>query len=442
MKDKTAPSRKDAKLPPLTKEDIMLIRRVKARFPIDDAVRKNKIKFSCGGHSIGKPDYLTVQLDALSDQALTELSRAVKKGKKLDKPIILKGNCLNKCFICGEEPDLCIDGVSMRPEKPCAYPKGISLSFELNVPSGVMVVANDLRPEFKVLGDYDINTRMGCVKQSLAMAKQGCAHAFVGNTCPGVYKVGKDKFVIANPIYDEKRDKTVLPKNWEEVASICTDLWWYSIVDADKFKRRGLKFGEGIDKVNVRPGVYKFTHFRHLLDFDDSSGKKVIFSEVQWVRPPDPVIDYMGGFMKMSFTAGQVIYNHITQWPTLYKGANGIQRVADHIFCVNGGGGDWHPNGFVQYDPDMPANSPEVPIPQFDQPYHWYPLSEGYCALDRAATGKLNLNLSFAALAKNVLRCIIKHGSRSSRNKKEDRNSRKLAEKFLKNIDKLYPQVA
>ncbi len=442
MKDKTAPHRKGAKLPPLTKAEIKRLERFKIQLPIDNALREGKISFSCSGHSIRKPDYLTVQLEALSDRSLVKLSRAVKKGKKLDKPIILKGNCLSRCSICGEDPDFCIDGVSIYPETLCVYPKGITLSFELNVPSGVMVIANDLRPEFGILGSYDINTSMGCVKQSLKMAENGCAQAFVGNTCPGVYRVSKDNFVIANPVYDEKRDKAVLPKNWEEVASICTDLWWYSIVDGDEFLRRGLKFADGIDKVDVRSGVYKFTHFRHLLDFDDSCGKATIFTEIKWVRSSDFVKDYRGRFMKMNFTAEQVICHQIKKWPSLYGGKDGVQRVADHMFCTIGGGGDWHPNGFVQYDPDMLTWSPEAEIPQFDQVYDWRPLSDDYCALSRAANGKLNLNPSFAALAKNVLRCIIKHGSRSSRNKKEDNNSRKLAEKFLKNIDRLYPQVA
>lgn len=241
----------------------------------------------------------------------------------------------------------------------------------------------------------------------------GCAQAFVGNSCPGVYRVGEDEFVITRVAFDDETDETVEPKG-ESVASICTDLWWYSIVDLDEFNRRGCDEDQ-ITKVEVRPGVYKFTHLVHL-EHEEKENEPFIYTKIEWVRPPEPVKDYAAIEAGKNFTAGQVIYNLIQQYPDLYDGENAVQRVADHILCGIGGGGDWHPNGFVQYDLDISPDTPEVEIPVFDKMYFWYPMSEKYSALCRAAGiggETIILNESFQDLARNIIKCILKHGSKS-----------------------------
>ena len=297
-----------------------------------------------------------------------------------------------------------------------------SFSFELNSGNRHDVVRgrnydvrtgkrfDDLLPLLRrIITYFDVNKLEGCEQQSKVMADIGCAHASVGNTCPGVFRVGEDSFVIAGSAYDPETDKLYEP-SWEQVASVCTDLWWYSIVDGDEFKRRGCE-GHYSDAqtVKVRPGVYRFTH---KLWREDVEGPN-IFSTVEWVRDPDVVRDFAAEYSAKNFTAGQVIANSIKKWPTLYSNdADGIRQAADHIFCTIGGGGDWHKNGFVQYDPDMKPDDPSVDIPKFSGSYTWYPLNEEYSALCLAADGKINLNPSFAALAINVAECIVAHGSK------------------------------
>ena len=178
--------------------------------------------------------------------------------------------------------------------------------FELNVPSGVMVVGNDFRGHFRVLGDFDVNKPTGIRKTTEAMAAVGCAHGFVGNSCPGVYQTKLNTFIIAGS--GEKGS----PRG-TKVASVCTDLWWYSIVDYDEFKRRGCegKYGDA-QLVPTKPGVYRFTHY----NASPASYKKPhIYAKIEWVREPDPVKDYASAWAKQNFTAGQVVARKIGKYP-------------------------------------------------------------------------------------------------------------------------------
>ncbi len=344
------------------------------------------------------------------------------------------------------------------------------LAWELNIPSGVMVVANDLRPQFDFFGDFDIGTQKGLAQTTLAMAEIGCSYAFVGNTCPGVYKIGYHAYTIASSHWCEDTEKETLPDG-EQVASITTDLWWYSIVDKDEFLRR---FPEsklkGVDLVSVKPGVYRFEHYMLLRrDFHIyENPAPFVFTRIEWVRPSDPHRDFLVEIASQHFTAGQVIWQLISDYPGLYleksrsdttiilektrallalsenedftnseewkkaisdvlsepcqnfqkdlniQDDDAIQKAVNQIFCVCGGGGDWHPNGFIQFNPLMTAETPSVKIPKFDKCYHWSGLHE-YCNLAvavglHACRESMSLSKSFYDLALNVLDCIILHG--------------------------------
>jgi len=396
------------------------------------------VTFDTNGHKVNEP-YLLIALKELDETTLRNLLYAIENQAPLSDFVLLRGSVLNACFTCGEESDFETNGLVLRAKNTCPYPNGIPLTFELNVPSGVMIVANDLRSHFDFAGDYNVNTAIGCVKTTKAMEAVGCAHAAVGNSCPGVYKTGEDTFVIARVGYDEKTNKEIEPKG-VRVAGIVTDLWWYSIVDADEFEKRGCEGQYDDDRVEVRPGVYRFTHLTHLHHEENDYSEPFIYTSIEWVRPPDPVRDYQAESANKNFTAGQVIYNSMQTYPTLYDGEDAVQKAADHIFCVYGGGGDWHPNGFVQYDPDMSPDAPEIDIPVFDKAYRWYPLSE-HSALCRAAgigDYAIHLNPSFLALALNIIHCILTHGSESLHPDIHD-NNQEIARKCLEGLNKRYP---
>jgi hypothetical protein len=145
-------------------------------------------------------------------------------------------------------------------------------SIDLSVPSGKLVFANDLRDLFE--GEYeeedlrpssrgwgfDVCTELGCRQVFEAYGRLGMAHGFVGNTCPGVYRRNKDTLTIST-----KGSKK------QHVGGICTDLWWYSIVDYDDYVRRvGASPPKvwSISVVNVEPGTYRVTQRAHLFDHD------------------------------------------------------------------------------------------------------------------------------------------------------------------------------
>ena len=273
--------------PTLTEADLLSV-----RIPREWKAKKTKI--SAKKHRMGRLDDLTffALVQGLDKNALGDILKAVKSRKPTKSFIGLAKSSLGICYVCGEKIEFETNGLVIRAKKSCEYPNGIPLVFELNIPSGVMIVANDLRPDFDFEGDFNINTAMGRVKTTKAMEAIGCAHAYVGNSCPSVYKTGKDKFVIASSGYDEENDKEIKIKG-KCVANICTDLWWYSIVDSDEFKKRGCEGKYTADKVNVKPGVYRFTHFYGTgQKFEKENKKPTIYSEIERIRPPEPAKYY------------------------------------------------------------------------------------------------------------------------------------------------------
>jgi hypothetical protein len=370
----------------------------------------------------------------LSAENLAALLDSISRQVAMPQPVNI-GHSMSQCSDCREYVDLETDGVVVYATTTCECPpKGTPIEFELNVPSGELVYADDLRHAFDILGEYDINARLGLIKKTRAMAKIGCAHAFVGNSCPTVYRNDENTLTVA--YFSDDRELSSL---WEEVGSITTDLWWYSFVDAEEYKRRGGKDTDDVNRLKVKPGVYKFLH--HLPEeYDDY----FVFATIKWVREPDPVKDYLKESREANFTAGQVIAHMIKKWPTLYNGPDAVVAAANSIFCVYGGGGDWHPNGFVQYDPDMPVDTPDMEIGTFDRPYCWMPMCE-YSALVAAAglspqKGLIHLNPSFVALARTMLECMIKHGTTpmSCSEQKGDPNL-ELAKQCLAALNERYP---
>lgn len=216
------------------------------------------------------------------------MATAVLRGRKLSKPIPFAVPLqLQQCGECGEKVDWMFDGKRLFAQKDCPYAEGLpGYSVEIDFPSGKMVFAND----FRSLYDDDLPSGAGELEaEGPAGSKRvfdnygsvGMGHGFVGNSCPGVYRRSKELVVIANGGSIEGTEEndwkdTELPPDGEQVGSICTDLWWYSVADADDLKKRGVKVGAKrykrlVDIVAVKPGRYRLTHLCHTLDRDDYS---------------------------------------------------------------------------------------------------------------------------------------------------------------------------
>jgi len=338
---------------------------------------------------------------------------------------------LGACTYCGENQfNAETNGSVVRiVGKACEFSTGMPLTeFELNVPSGKLVIANDLRKIFPIAEDEgpNINTLIGCRKTALMYAGNGLASAFVGNSSPGVYKCGND-FKIANPpeneIWNGTQYTRIVPTpkfKGKAVAQICTDLWWYCICDEAEFKRRCKYFKQktsnlNIQTINVKPGVYRFLHDEEAVK--KTGPEEIIYTRFQWVGEPHPVKDFLAYYKEVNVNAHAYVVATVDRWPTLYgdtvpwsgmtpeQKLNSWQKVANDIFCVIGGGIDWHEKGFPQakVDPDVLDTDP----PEFRSQFNWYPFSKPYGGLFEPKT----LSGSFARLAFRVLESIISFGN-------------------------------
>jgi hypothetical protein len=245
--------------------------------------------------------------------------------------------------------------------------------------------------------------------------------------------------------------KTAPVKGKRAVASVCTDLWWYSIVDHDDFVRRKVDLNESYyDVVKCKPGVYRFKHLFHTCNDEDYRNPQ-IYTEIEWVREPDPVVDHEAEYNSLDLTAGQVVKDCMKWEFTKCKSeVDSIQRAADQVMCVGGNGYDYHPNGWLGHNPDLTKDSPSVEIPVFKKKYHWYPLYKDSFIVQAAGVGNephwrtgllpkdIKLNESFTALAFNILHCIVKYGV-DDHGYKHAAESVRWAKKALKSLVKKYP---
>lgn len=345
---------------------------------------------------------------------------------------------MHGCPCCNQQ----IEGVETNGQSfrlaadPCPYPNGLpATEWELNVPSGYMIVANDLREHFPLPHgeDYDINKRIGLHLTTLAYAKQGLSHAFVGNTCPSVFKCADNTFKIGKKphgqAWDGKKWVKVKTTKWEgrKVAGICTDLWWYSICDAEEYQRRMSRFGDSdrdIEKIKVKPGVYRFTHSNQPPSEQEEAEQGVAYSRFEWIREPDPVVDFLSQYDEVEVNPHAYVQAQAQAWPTLFGRTQSSQneaplpwseftpenkqwawqRVADQIFCTIGGGTEWHEKGFPRASTDPTIQ--DVEPPAFRQQCHWYPFSRPYGGLFEPQ----HLSPSFAKVAFRVLESVISFG--------------------------------
>ncbi len=192
-----------------------------------------------------------------------------------------------RCAFCDRYSDAVITEDAVTERTPCPYPDGFTSVITLAVPSGTIIVSDDLRPVYNwsETGLTSYNSLLGQHQVIAAMAKAGCAYGPVGNSCPGLYRTGTDTYVIASPGYDPESDQEILPADWTRLAGIITDLWAYSIADFADWKARGgnpaaLQLGWSETVVDVTPGTYEFTHHTGERTFNDTAGT-IIFADIR-----------------------------------------------------------------------------------------------------------------------------------------------------------------
>lgn len=195
----------------------------------------------------------------------------------------------SRCGTCGALFVLHISANAVCIQDPCPYPDGLTSIITLAVPSGKLIVTDDLRPVYgrwDETGMADYNSELGQHQAIAAMAAKGCAYGPVGNSCPGLYHTGTDSYVIASLSYDQDTDKEQLPGGWQYLAGIITDLWAYSIADYADWLAKG---GNSDDLdwthtvVDVPPGSYRFTHHTGERSFNRDAGGTITFANIERV---------------------------------------------------------------------------------------------------------------------------------------------------------------
>ncbi|OEV09203.1 hypothetical protein [Streptomyces nanshensis] len=192
----------------------------------------------------------------------------------------------SRCADCDQAPVYVVGEEAVHVQSPCPFPDGITMQITLEVPSGQMIVTDDLRAVHDV--DFDAgasySTALGMAQVVEAMAALGCAFGPVFNTCPGLYRTHEpDSYLIAAPVIDEA-DVPSLPEE-TRLARISTALWAYSIADVEDWKA---KAGD-VDQlgkytvVDVTPGTYRFTLHAGERGFDHYAEGTVVFAHVELV---------------------------------------------------------------------------------------------------------------------------------------------------------------
>jgi hypothetical protein len=123
-----------------------------------------------------------------SDKALETLAPILAEGGEHDEFLILRDYLPSnmECPFCSISGRVVVEsnGTVLRLTPACTNPTAnLVTEWELDVPSGKLAIANDLRAFFPTASDQNINRASGMVAATLASAKVGMAYGFVGNSC-------------------------------------------------------------------------------------------------------------------------------------------------------------------------------------------------------------------------------------------------------------------
>lgn len=458
-----------------------------------EKIKNRDLNINYNGHFPFDKQYFLPEMTFALLWFKEETINALADGQALSSPEVISLG-IHNCPYCAAYIKFSFDGHNLTIIGECANPGGFKdVSVELNIPSGKMVFANDLRRWFKIHGSYNINLDVGIVRTIQAYEKVGMAHGFVGNTCPRIYKENETSISIsASPLenkwdedskkYIDRDDEEVKKEtpSGEDVGGICTDLWWYSVVDYNDFRVRFLNTGGTLKAfkefvkrsctvVDVTPGVFTVQHFFVHKD-ETLVGEPLHYAKITWSRQAEKLNLYEK-YKNMSRTIGQCYLVAVREYPTLHgfteddfsknltlaecaqkllsfpsdRIEHSFYRFLDHTFCTLGGGVEWHRNGWGS-GIEIPEETPDFPMPILTQKYSWYPMCRKYCvlylcSLNKKINGeKISFNESFLAAAYNVIHNILRYGTKA-RSKTEEKEQIEIARESLKGLASRYPST-
>lgn len=180
-------------------------------------------------------------------------------------------------------------------------------SFEINFPTGVLLCMDKLPFSTNMLNDlnskYSLNSKLGIKETTLNYASKDIFHVFVGNSCPSVFK--KDNLIAVGHSGDNENQSCLCGaedcdceyqeyypiEDSEKISTICTDLWWTSIVDIEVYSKllidyfgeeKAQAFIKELKPIETRitPGVYKCTDFRKN-DYEDYHNRPSVLATLE-----------------------------------------------------------------------------------------------------------------------------------------------------------------
>jgi hypothetical protein len=229
-----------------------------------------------------------------------------------------------ECEDCGQKVVADVRDGCFVPRFACSEAGGMkSYDVLLNVPSGKIVFANDLR-SLVVIDRANVNTQFGKKMQTKAAASAGMVMVFTGDTSPSVVRD-----------LDGLKVGIGLPKK-KRLGTISTRLWWYTAMDHDHFLSRCEAEGVSSEEyeyfvIDVEPGVYAFSD-----EIADLDATRVVLSKIRKTNAPPPVISMEG------LDAATVLEDS-RFWKTI-KGRVSVSPEMSplgDVFCCTGDGLKW-----------------------------------------------------------------------------------------------------
>lgn len=189
------------------------------------------------------------------------------------------------CVYCGADCPVSFDGSAMRLTvgSRCPHPGRLpKYRVRLEVPSGRIAFANDMRAAFETYRDRYVNHAIECRRTTEDYAAEGLLHFIVGNSCPTVRKGPGGIFVGGSS------------SNGRRVGGVITDLWWVSAADhanlLDRCRKLGVDAPGDLDVVRVEPGLYEATVDHMALSWDGGSKPFAVIRRVGPCRAAPPPI--------------------------------------------------------------------------------------------------------------------------------------------------------
>jgi hypothetical protein len=460
---------------------------------LEDDVKSGAVKLDFQGHFKGyNPGWFGREIMMMLMSARREVCGEIlfnrANGKRDSRTAILKGDHNATCNSCSTEINFKVLKNKIVATSECPHPDGYpAYSVKLNVPSGKIIFGNDFRDIVRIDADYDVNGTRGTEMTTRAYADAGMIHVYVGNTCPGIYKVSESRLNIVSPSSamsgedDGYKELPTKPPKGVEVGGICTDLWWYSAMDYDLFKKlakathgKGWKdrLSKWTDIVKVKPGCYQAVGQTHLVrdvggvsnEDGSCSNPEEMFSYIRRigdVRKLKPQSGYAEAaeFLK---TFDHAVAIRRMAWPTISRSR---LSILDSFFLTLGGGLDWKDGALVSVSlrgedaikrykagerPDWTPSKKEAEWAnlhrewaemdgkEYVEPHpSFYPISEGYANCFSVPD---NVRADWLGGVREILHAVIENGAGPKTDKEHKRNKSnvRLAKKALKKIDERF----